>query len=146
MISISLEGKEQSMDQTLILGIVAAGALAFWGYQRNSRGGRQLKIDPETAKERLDREKGIILLDVRTPDEYKEKHIPKATLIPLNELAREASQKLPDKEADIIVYCHSGSRSRVAVRILLKQGYTNVWDLGGIMHWPYKTVSGNRKK
>ena len=86
----------------------------------------------------------IILLDIRTREEYIEKHIPGSTLIPLNVLAREASKKLPDKHATVFIYCRSGSRSRTAVKILLKQGYTKIFDLGGIARWPYETVSGKK--
>jgi len=92
----------------------------------------------------LDTEKGIILLDVRTRDEYLEKHIPKSTLIPVDVLANKASRKLPNKNAEIMVYCKSGSRSSMAVKTLSKLGYMNIYILGGIVRWPYETVSGNR--
>jgi len=102
------------------------------------------KISPTDAKKRLDTEKGIVLLDVRTRNEYLEKHIPKSTLISLDVLEKEASRKLSAKDTEIFVYCRSGSRSSVAVKTLLKLGYTHVYNLGGIMRWPYETVSGNR--
>ncbi len=89
-------------------------------------------------------EKGIILLDVRTQEEYIENHISGSTLIPLSDLEGQASLKLPDKQATIFIYCRSGNRSRAAVKILSKQDYTNVFDLGGIIRWPYKTVSGKK--
>ena len=101
-----------------------------------------MKIDSAEAKKRLDMEKEIILLDVRTREEYIQNHIPGSTLIPLNLLESEASQTLLDTQAPIFVYCRSGVRSRVAVEMLLKQGYTNVLDMGGIVSWPYTTVSG----
>lgn len=111
---------------------------------KNSGKVNKLRIDPLEAKKRIDSEKGIILLDVRTQEEYIENHIPRGTLIPLSVLARVASKKLPDKQATIFIYCRSGNRSRAAVRMLLKQGYTNIFDLGGIIRWPYKTVSGKK--
>ena len=129
------------MQQTITIAVFLVGVFTLW-YYMNSRGVSKLKINPTEAKKRLDTEKGIILLDVRTPEEYIENHIPKSTLIPLNVLANEASLKLPDKQAAIFIYCRSGNRSRAAVKMLLKQGYTNVFDLGGIKRWPYKTVSG----
>ncbi|HBV87238.1 MAG TPA: rhodanese-like domain-containing protein [Desulfosporosinus sp.] len=128
------------MKQTIIIAIVLAGVFIFWSYMNSN----VPKIDPPEAKKRMDTEKGIIVLDVRTQEEYTENHIPKSTLIPLNALQREAGLKLPDKKATIFIYCRSGNRSRAAVKMLLKQGYTNVFNLGGIIRWPYKTVSGNK--
>lgn len=89
-------------------------------------------------KKRLDTEKGIIPLDVRTRDEYLEKHIPKSTLIPVDVLSNEANRKLPDKNAEIFVYCRSGNRSAMAAKTLTKLGYTHIYNLGGIVRWPYE--------
>lgn len=111
---------------------------------KNLEYSKKFRIDPSDAKKRLEKEKGIILIDVRTREEYIENHIPKSTLIPLNVFAQESSKKLPNKQATIFLYCRSGNRSRAAVRILLKQGYTNIFDLGGIIRWPYKTISGKK--
>lgn len=130
------------MNYTLSMIVFIAGILLLWFYQ--SGGINKNRIAPAEAKKRLETEKGIIVLDVRTPEEYFEKHIPKSTLIPLNTLAKEAGSKLRDKEATIFVYCRSGNRSRAAVRILLRQGFTNVFNLGGLNRWPYKTVSGKK--
>lgn len=132
------------MNQTITITMILAGVLLIWAYLKNSGAVNKLRIDPAEAKKRLDLEKGIILLDVRTQEEYLENHIPKSTLIPLVVLAKEASQKLPDQQATIFVYCRSGNRSKAAVRLLVKQGYTNVFNLGGINRWPYKTVSGKK--
>jgi len=132
------------MNQSITIASLFVGALIIWAYMKNSGKVNKLRIDPSEAKKRLDIEKGIILLDVRTREEYIENHIPKSTLIPLNVLAKEVSKKLLDKQATIFVYCRRGNRSRVAVKMLLKQGYSNVFDLGGIIHWPYKTVSGKK--
>ena len=131
----------QNITSTIM---VVVGLLVIWVYMKGSGELKKYKIEPSVAKKRLDLEKGIILLDVRTREEYIEKHIPGSTLIPLNVLATEASKKLPNKEATIFFYCRSGNRSRAAVKMLLKQGYTQVFDLGGIIRWPYKTVSGKR--
>ncbi len=98
-------------------------------------------LSPSEAKKRLDTEKDIILLDVRTAEEYKEKHIPNSTLISLDALEAEASKKLPDKTATIFVYCRSGRRSASAYELLRKMGYSNVYDIGGIINWPYETES-----
>jgi len=131
------------MKPFTILGIVLLVMLGLWIFNKVDDNSDSLKISAEDAKQRLDSEKGIILLDVRTPEEYRQKHIPNSTLIPVNVLASEAEGKLTNKDAEIIVYCRSGNRSASAVKILNKLGYTHVYDLGGINRWPYKTVSGN---
>lgn len=99
------------------------------------------KITPEEGKKMLDNEKGIILLDVRTKEEYESGHIKDAILMPIDTLEKEAPKTLNDKEAPIIVYCRSGNRSANAANILVNLGYKNVYDLGGIIDWPYEIVN-----
>ncbi len=99
-------------------------------------------ISPEEAYKRLESEEDIILLDVRTQGEYEEQHIPGSILIPVNELEKRAEAELTDKDADIIVYCASGKRSTSAANILAGLGYTKVYNLGGIMDWPYEVEPG----
>lgn len=99
------------------------------------------KIDAEQAKEMIDTE-DLIILDVRTPEEYKEEHIKGALLIPDYELESLAESNLPDKDKKILVYCRSGNRSKSATKELIDMGYTNVYDFGGIMNWPYETERG----
>lgn len=94
-------------------------------------------ITPEEALQRLENEDQIILLDVRTEPEHAEVRIPGSILIPLQTLAEEAPLQLTDKEATIFIYCRSGRRSLEAAEILLELGYTQVYDLGGIIDWPY---------
>jgi len=95
-------------------------------------------ITPAEAKKRLDSDKSIVLLDVRTQEEYDEKHIPGSILIPVDELEKRAELELPDKNAEIFVYCRSGRRSVTASEILVRLGYTGVYNLGGINDWPYE--------
>jgi phage shock protein E len=97
-------------------------------------------ITPEQAKKRLDSEKDIILLDVRTKEEYETGHIKNSILIPVDNLKDEAIKALKDKEVTIFVYCRSGNRSVTAANILIEQGYKNVYNLGGINNWPYEIV------
>ena len=97
-------------------------------------------ITPEEAKKRLDNEKGIILLDVRTKEEYETGHIKDSKLMPVDTLKEESVKSLLDKEATIVVYCRSGNRSATAASILVEQGYKNVYNLGGISNWPYEVV------
>ena len=100
------------------------------------RGTGVKKLDQKAAKEIMDTRK-VILIDVRTPGEYMQGYIKSAILLPLSKIKADAEKILPDKEAEIFVYCLSGSRSRTAVSRLLKAGYSNATDIGGIMTWPY---------
>lgn len=99
-------------------------------------------ISAETAKKRLDIEKGIVLLDVRTVAEYTEKRIPGSVQIPVDDIKIQAIETLKEKDAAIFVYCRTGSRSTIAAKILADMGYTNVYNLGGINNWSYETESG----
>ena len=84
----------------------------------------------------------FILLDVRSPGEYRQIRIPGAKLIPLDQIPSRAAPELPNRDATIYVYCHSGARASSAVRLLTGMGYTNVSNLGGIITWPYETEKG----
>lgn len=81
---------------------------------------------------------GAKLLDVREPDEYAQGHIPNSKNIPLQTIGEGIKAITNNKEQVIIVYCRSGNRSKQAAEELLKQGYNNVYDLGGINTWPYE--------
>ncbi len=97
-------------------------------------------ISPKDARDLMAKDKSVILVDVRTLEEYNEGHIPNSILIPNEVISTEASKKLTDKNQTIIVYCRSGRRSALAANELISQGYTNVLDLGGIQDWPYEIV------
>ena len=73
-------------------------------------------------------------------EEFAEGHIEDAILIPEYEIADRAEAELPDKDALILVYCRSGRRSKIAAEELVKLGYTDVREFGGIIDWPYETV------
>lgn len=97
------------------------------------------QVNAETAKELMDNETDYIILDVRTTEEYDEKHIPGALLIPDYEITERAEKELPDKDQLILVYCRSGNRSKTASQALADMGYTNIVEFGGIKSWPYET-------
>ncbi|HCC07177.1 MAG TPA: rhodanese-like domain-containing protein [Clostridiales bacterium] len=101
-------------------------------------------IKPEEAKKNLKNDSNIILLDVRTKEEYIVSHIPGSILIPVDNIKVEVEAKIRDKEDIVYVYCRSGNRSQTAATELVKMGYANVYDLGGIQDWPYETESGER--
>ena len=74
---------------------------------------------------------GAVLLDVRTPQEYREGHIPGSQNVPLQQLGK-VEEVTENKDAVLYVYCRSGARSRQAVSLLQAMGYTNVHNIGGI--------------
>lgn len=96
-------------------------------------------IDPEQAKELLDSDQEILLLDVRTQAEYDQVHIPGSTLIPVEELSVRLEDIEEWQDKTVIVYCRSGRRSAAAAKILSEAGFSIVYDLGGIQSWPYET-------
>ncbi len=75
-------------------------------------------------------EKEFMLIDVRTPQEYQGGNIKGAVNLPLDNITRDISQTASDKSQKLLLYCRSGARSGMAVRLLKKQGYTNVFNLG----------------
>lgn len=95
-------------------------------------------ISPKEAKERLASGDKVYLIDVRTPEEYKEGHIRGSILVPLDSLKSKIEKVVPQKDSEIIVYCRSGARAGTAQSEIFKMGYTNVKNLGGIMQWPFE--------
>ena len=98
------------------------------------------QITPKEAKAIMDSDEEYIILDTREQHEFDEGHIPGAILIPYTEIENRAEKELPDKDALILVYCRSGRRSKIASESLVKLGYTNVKEFGGIIDWPYEVV------
>ena len=74
---------------------------------------------------------GAVLLDVRSPQEYQEGHIPGSQNVPLQQLDK-VEDVTENKDTVLYVYCRSGARSRQAVSLLKHTGYTNVHNIGGI--------------
>ena len=106
----------------------------------NGKASTYEQITAEQAKTIMDTEKDYVIIDARTKDEFAEGHIENAILIPEYEIVSRAEKELPDKEQLILVYCRSGRRSKIASEELVKLGYTNVKEFGGIIDWPYETV------
>ena len=98
------------------------------------------QISGAEAKALMDSENGYIIIDARTQEEYDQGHIPGAIMIPEYEIADRAEKELPDKDQLILVYCRSGRRSKIAAEELVKLGYTNVKEFGGIIDWEYEMV------
>ena len=98
------------------------------------------QITPQEAKNIMDTETDYIIIDARTTEEFAQGHIENAILIPEYEIAERAEKELQDKNQLILVYCRSGRRSKIASDELVKLGYTNVKEFGGIIDWPYDIV------
>ena len=101
----------------------------------NLFGNRCKTMSMRDAKNFLDHEKQVSVIDVRTQAEYAEGHIPGSIHMPLDQLPHLAG-RLKDKDEKIFVYCLSGSRSQSACSFLMRQGFTDVTNIGGIMSWP----------
>ncbi len=102
------------------------------------------QITMEKAVTMMEEETGYTILDVRTAQEYSEKHIPGAINIANESIGTEDIPELPDKDQLILVYCRSGNRSKQASEKLVKLGYTNIVEIGGINSWPGETVAGDK--
>ena len=97
-------------------------------------------ISPEEAKGMIEANPDIVLLDVRTEEEYAAGYIPGSQLLPYNEIESRLDELPADRSTPIIIYCRSGNRSAVAASVLAQLGFTELYDLGGIISWPYETV------
>ena len=99
----------------------------------NSLGYKQITMSE--AVKMMETEKNYIILDVRRPDEYAKGHIPGAINVANEMIGTEEIPELPDKSQLILVYCRSGRRSKEASEKLVKLGYTNIVEFGGIQDW-----------
>ena len=126
------------MNRTILAAIALMALIAAAAGAENAASSR---IAPAKAKELLAANQSAILLDVRTNDEFAAGHIAGAILLPYDEItATTAAKAIPAKNRPVVVYCRSGRRSAIAAAALVKLGYAKVFDLGGIIDWPYETV------
>lgn len=132
----------------LLLSLMVAGCASQQNnsQQQESKRASVMKISAQEAKKRLDAENGIILVDVRTVEEFNDQHIKNSVLLPLDTISDKAGTVIPDKEAVYFIYCRSGNRSATATAMLSQMGYKNLYDLGGIIDWPYEKEKGQPNK
>ena len=128
------------MRKTILLLLMICMMIPFASCTDQDSKNSYEQINQSEAKTIMDTEKGYIILDVRTEEEYAEGHIEGAILIPNDEIKEKAGSILADKNQLILVYCRSGRRSKLAAEELVKLGYTNVKEFGGIIDWTYGTV------
>ena len=107
----------------------------------NSQTNTYRQISMDEAVTMMAQETGYIILDVRRPDEYAAGHIPNAINVPNESIGTSDIPELPDKDQLIMVYCRSGRRSKEASEKLVKLGYTNIVEFGGILDWKGEIVT-----
>ena len=97
------------------------------------------RISQEEARERMARDDGHAVVDVRRQDEYDGGHIPGAICVPNESIGESRPEALPDPDQILLVYCRSGRRSKEAAQKLADLGYRNVYEFGGILTWTGET-------
>lgn len=116
------------------------GGMMAGGEHRESTAVASYEIYPGDVVEKIKNKENIVLLDVRTPEEYADFHLAGARLLPVQELSAQSLASIglgeTAKDAEIIVYCRSGARGKTAYDIMHSLGYTNVKSIaGGMIHW-----------
>ena len=115
----------------LLSALMFAGCAGTSNSQTNTY--RQITVDEAVTM--MAQETGYIILDVRRPDEFAAGHIPNAINVPNESIGTDEIPELPNKDQLIMVYCRSGRRSKEASEKLVKLGYTNIVEFGGILDW-----------
>ena len=122
---------------------ILLSALMFTGCAatRNIQANTNRQISMDEAVTMMAQESGYIILDVRRPDEFATGHIPNAINVPNETIGTAEIPELPNKDQLIMVYCRSGRRSKEASEKLVKLGYTNIVEVGGILDWKGEIVT-----
>ena len=115
----------------LLSALMFTGCAGTSNNQRNTY--RSITMDEVVTM--MTQETGYIILDVRRPDEFAAGHIPNAINVPNESIGTSEIAELPDKNQLILVYCRSGRRSKEASAKLVKLGYTNIVEFGGILDY-----------
>ena len=121
---------------------ILLSALMFTGCAgtSNNQTNTYRQISMDEAVTMMAEETCYIILDVRRPDEFAAGHIPNAINVPNETIGTGEIPELPNKDQLIMVYCRSGRRSKEASEKLVKLGYTNIVEFGGILDWKGETV------
>jgi rhodanese-related sulfurtransferase len=127
--------------KSLVILLLALAITSLTGCAAKEKVPDYKKITADEAKQMMSQNNDIIIVDVRTQEEFDSGHIENAILIPDTEISSKAESTLTDKSATILVYCRSGRRSAGAAEELSKLGYTNIYDFGGIVDWTYDIVT-----
>lgn len=120
-------------NKYLLFFLVVAGFVLGCDAAMEDQGYRN--IDAAQAAELIKREP-VLILDVRTPEEYREGHIKGSVLIPVQELDREYVKISDHLQKPVLIYCRSGNRSVTASNILVSKGFRHLYHMkGGIKSW-----------
>ena len=122
--------------------ILSALMLTSCAGTSNNKTNTYRSITMDEAVTMMAQETGYIILDVRRPDEFAAGHIPNAINVPNETIGTAEIPELSDKNQLIMVYCRSGRRSKEASEKLVKLGYTNIVEFGGILDWKGEIVTG----
>ena len=121
----------------LLSALMFTGCAGTSNHQTNTY--RSITMDEAVTM--MAQETGYIILDVRRPDEFAAGHIPNAINVPNEIIGTDEIPELPNKDQLIMVYCRSGRRSKEASEKLLKLGYTNIVEFGGILDWKGEIIT-----
>lgn len=130
-------------DLIYLVLVMAVGAVAikwYTGREVMSHKCAVKTLTAEEAKVQLDNDDEIVLLDVRTREEFAQGHISGAVCIPNEEITIDTEMPF-GVDVKLFLYCRSGRRSAEAAKKLADMGYTDVTDFGGIIDWPYEVVT-----
>ncbi len=92
-------------------------------------------ISMDDAAKMMESDKNVVIIDVRTQEEYDRKHVLGAICVPIEDIRADKFDKLPDKSKTLMLYCWTGRRSEDAAALLAKQGYKNIFEFGGLVDW-----------
>lgn len=97
---------------------------------------KEVKVSITEAKEIIERDKELLILDTRTQEEYDAGHIEGAILIPYNKLEMNLDELYGFEDKPILVYCRTGNRSALAVDILIENGFNKIYHMNqGFSRW-----------
>ena len=149
------------MTGLLICVFLIMGSMAVWADQTGAVSGQtrvfdqaglfseteKIQLEEEIAQCRKNTKMDVVVVsayaDDRTAEEYAAGHIPGSILVPVESIGDTKPVELPDTEAVLLVHCRTGIRSKRASDQLVELGYKHVYDFGGIVDWPYETVTEN---
>ncbi len=132
------EGIEKHRLVLSLIGIALIGCCITILIPKKTGGNKTasiMKITMPQARDIMRREPLARIVDVRTADEYRSGHIPKAINIPNEAITNVEPKMLPEKSQTILLYCQTGMRATSAARKLAKMGYTRIYNIGGITSW-----------
>ena len=135
---VSFHSDENGTSVSVIGGADGPTSVFIVGKIENESGDQNMgytQINVDVAREIFEVPGEYIILDVRRADEYAEGHIPGAINVANEDIVDEEIAELPDKNQTIYVYCRSGNRSKQAAEKLVRLGYENIIEFGGIIDW-----------